>query len=82
MLYIPEGVAHGFQTLTDESELFYQMSEFYHGDLSTGVRWNDPAFDIEWPPCEMRRMSERDAGWPDHRPSAGTCGTNAGLDAA
>jgi len=65
MLYIPEGVAHGFQTLTDESEVFYQMSEFYYTDLSSGVRWNDAAFAIQWPPALARTISERDASWPD-----------------
>jgi dTDP-4-dehydrorhamnose 3,5-epimerase len=49
MLYIPEGIAHGFQTLEDTSEVFYQMSEFYHSESARGVRWNDPAFGIEWP---------------------------------
>ena len=49
MLYVPEGFAHGFQTLEDDSEVFYQMSEFYHPECARGVRWNDPAFRIEWP---------------------------------
>ncbi len=48
MLYIPEGFAHGFQTLDDDTEVFYQMSEFYHPECARGVRWNDPAFGIEW----------------------------------
>lgn len=49
MLYIPEGVAHGFQTLENDSEVFYQMSEDYHPECAKGVRWDDPAFAIEWP---------------------------------
>lgn len=49
MLYVPLGVAHGFQTLTDHAEVFYQMSEFYHPDLARGVRWNDPILGIPWP---------------------------------
>lgn len=49
MLYIPEGLAHGFQTLEDETEVFYQMSEFYHPECARGVRWNDPLFGINWP---------------------------------
>lgn len=49
MLYVPEGVAHGFQTLSDESEVFYQISEFYHPECARGVRWDDPAFAIRWP---------------------------------
>src|SRR5947207_436006 len=49
MIYIPEGLAHGFQTLTDESEVSYQMSEPYMSECARGVRWNDPLFRIEWP---------------------------------
>ena len=48
MLYIPEGFAHGFQTLVDDTEIFYQMSEFYYPESSRGVRWDDPAFGIKW----------------------------------
>lgn len=48
MLYIPEGFAHGFQTLVDNTEVFYQMSEFYHPESARGLRWNDPAFGIKW----------------------------------
>jgi dTDP-4-dehydrorhamnose 3,5-epimerase len=64
MLYIPEGVAHGFQTLADDTEVFYQMSEFYQGESARGVRWNDPAFGIDWPP-EERTISLRDQQYPD-----------------
>lgn len=53
LLYVPEGMAHGFQTLTDNSEVFYQMSEFYTPDSARGIRWDDPAFGIEWPIEEM-----------------------------
>lgn len=64
MMYIPEGCAHGFLTLQDESEIFYQMSEFYHAESARGVRWNDPAFGITWPrPVEV--ISERDRSYPD-----------------
>ena len=48
-LYIPEGFAHGFQTLDDDTEVFYQMSEFYHPESARGVRYDDPTFGIEWP---------------------------------
>lgn len=48
-LYIPEGIAHGFQTLQDETEVFYQISESYSPECAGGVRWNDPAFAIQWP---------------------------------
>jgi len=63
-LYIPQGFAHGFQTLTESSEVFYQMSEFYYPELARGVRWNDPRFAIEW--CLPHPlMSARDASYPD-----------------
>lgn len=64
MLYIPEGFAHGFQTLQDHTEVFYQMSEFYAPECARGIRWNDPAFAISWPPAE-RLISERDQQYPD-----------------
>ncbi len=49
MLYIPEGVAHGFQTLEDNTEVFYQMGEFHHPESARGLRWDDPALGIRWP---------------------------------
>jgi len=64
MLYIPEGLAHGFLTLTDSVEVFYQMSEFYSPECSRGVRWNDSAFGIRWP-REVTVISERDRTYPD-----------------
>lgn len=64
MLYIPEGLAHGFQTLEDNTEVFYQMSDFFHPECARGIRWNDPVFGIEWPlPASM--MSERDRSYPN-----------------
>ena len=48
-LYVPEEFAHGFQTLTDNTEVFYQMSEFYHAECSRGIQWDDPAIGIVWP---------------------------------
>jgi dTDP-4-dehydrorhamnose 3,5-epimerase len=65
-LYIPEGCAHGFQTLEDDSEIFYQMSAFYEPAAGTGVRWNDPAFGIRWP-LPVSAMTPRDEAWPDFR---------------
>lgn len=62
--YIPEGCAHGFLTLEDESALFYQMSEPYAPASARAVRWDDPAFDIEWPFAPIV-ISARDAGCPD-----------------
>ena len=64
MLYVPEGVAHGFQTLEDFTEVFYQMSEFYAPECARGVRWDDPAFGIEWPAAD-RVISDRDRAYPD-----------------
>jgi dTDP-4-dehydrorhamnose 3,5-epimerase len=64
-VYVPAGFAHGFQTLTDDTELFYQMSEFYHPELASGVRWDDPSLGIEWPPAEQRVIAERDLSFPD-----------------
>jgi dTDP-4-dehydrorhamnose 3,5-epimerase len=59
-LYIPEGCAHGFLTLEDDTEVFYQMSESYKEGLGRGVRWDDPAFGITWP-IEVQVISARDA---------------------
>ncbi len=63
-LYVPAGVAHGFQTLADGAEVFYQMSEFFDPDAARGVRWDDPAFEISWPQ-EITVISERDLAFPD-----------------
>ena len=63
-IYVPEGFAHGFQTLEAETEVLYQMSAFYVPSHSRGVRWDDPAFGIAWPPAE-RIISERDRSYPD-----------------
>jgi dTDP-4-dehydrorhamnose 3,5-epimerase len=64
MLYIPEGFAHGFQTLAENTEVFYQMSELYAPEHARGARWNDEAFGIQWP-LPDRIMSDRDQAWPD-----------------
>jgi dTDP-4-dehydrorhamnose 3,5-epimerase len=64
MLYVPEGFAHGFLTLLDNTEVFYQMSEFYSAEHARSVRWNDPAFGIQWP-GEALIISERDHSHPD-----------------
>ncbi len=66
-LYIPNGIAHGFQSLADDTEVFYQMSEFYHPDSARGVRWNDPAFTITWP-LPVAIISDRDLAFPDFNP--------------
>ena len=64
MLYVPQGFAHGFQTLEDGTEVFYQMSEFYNPESARGVRWNDPAFQIAWP-AEVEVISDRDQTYPN-----------------
>lgn len=67
MLYIPEGLAHGFQALADETEVAYQISQPYIPSHARGVRWNDPAFGIEWP-LAVTTISERDQNYPDFSP--------------
>ena len=59
MLYVPECFAHGFQTLENNTVVFYQMSEFYHPECARGVRWDDPAFGIKWP-LSVKIISEKD----------------------
>jgi dTDP-4-dehydrorhamnose 3,5-epimerase len=63
-LYVPEGCAHGFQTLADDTEVLYQMSAFYTPDSARGVRWDDPAFAIPWPPAD-RIIADRDRHFLD-----------------
>jgi dTDP-4-dehydrorhamnose 3,5-epimerase len=67
MLYIPEDFAHGFQTLEDDTEVFYQMSEFYVPECARGVRWDDPAFSVQWPDAD-RNISKRDQNFADFLP--------------
>lgn len=69
-LYVPEGMAHGFVTLEDHSEVSYQMSQFYEPSAARGVRWNDPAFGIEWP-LNNPILHPRDAEYPDFVPQSG-----------
>jgi dTDP-4-dehydrorhamnose 3,5-epimerase len=67
--YIPAGLAHGFQTLTDDAEVLYQMGHPYVPGSARGVRWDDPAFAIEWPETDGERIvSERDRTYPDFSP--------------
>lgn len=65
MLYVPKGFAHGFVSLENNSEVFYQVSQYYSADLERGVRWNDPAFAIQWP-IEPTIISERDRQLPNY----------------
>lgn len=66
-LYIPKGFAHGFQTLADNTEVFYQISELYNPDLARGFRWNDPIIKINWP-AMVSTISDRDRTYPDYTP--------------
>ena len=63
-VFLPEGIAHGFQTLTDHATLFYQMSTPHAPEAASGVRWNDAAFQIEWPIADPI-VCERDLAFPD-----------------
>lgn len=64
MLYIPQGFAHGFITLTDDTEVTYLVSQFFTPDAERGLRWNDPFFGIKWP-VSVSVISEKDANWPE-----------------
>lgn len=66
-LYLPEGVAHGYQTLENDTEMHYQMSVSHHPEAARGVRWNDPAFCIRWPIANPI-LNERDDTYPDFNP--------------
>jgi dTDP-4-dehydrorhamnose 3,5-epimerase len=68
MLYVPEDFAHGFQTLEDDTEVFYQVSEFYAPGAECGARWDDPAFGIRWPDVPARILSAKDQSWPPFTP--------------
>lgn len=63
-LYVPQGFAHGFQSLTDDVELYYQVSEYYSPEHEFGLRFDDPALGIDWP-RPVTVMSEKDQSWPD-----------------
>jgi len=65
MLYVPAGCAHGYLTLADHTEIFYLVSQFYSAGAERGVRWNDPAFAIEWPVTRDLVISDKDRSWPD-----------------
>jgi len=68
MLYVPEGCAHGYQTLVDDTETYYHTSDVYVPELCRGVRYDDPAFGVRWPRA-VTSISEADRSWPDYRQS-------------
>lgn len=65
MLYVPENFAHGYLTLTDNTELFYQVSNFYSPESESGIRWNDRKVNIKWPQTNGLTMTDKDKNWPD-----------------
>lgn len=67
MLYVPRGFAHGFQTLEDDTKVYYQMTQFYHSGYASGVRWDDKVFNIEWPKYNNRVISIKDKSWSDYQ---------------
>ena len=69
-MYIPPGCAHGYQTLADDTEVFYFVSAAYSPPHQRGARWNDPAFNVQWPLGPPTAIHERDAGYPDFDPGA------------
>ena len=64
LFYVPEGLAHGFMTLRDNTEVFYQMSQYYMPEYARGIRWDDPLFNIKWP-LKMSVIAEKDMQYPD-----------------
>ncbi len=66
MIYIPEGFAHGFQTMEDNTELIYLHSNYYNPEFESGIRYNDQSFSINWP-LEMTNISDRDLNFPDYQ---------------
>ncbi|HID62784.1 MAG TPA: dTDP-4-dehydrorhamnose 3,5-epimerase [Anaerolineae bacterium] len=66
MIYIPGGFAHGYQILIDDTEVFYQVGQFYAPEHERGIRWDDPAFEIDWPIASPLILSEKDKRWPDY----------------
>lgn len=67
MIYLPKGCAHGYQSLTDNTEVIYHMSEIFNAKSYSGVRYNDPAFKIKWPIADNVIISEKDKSHPDFK---------------
>ena len=68
MVYIPGGFAHGYQTLEENTEVYYQVGQFYAAEYERGIRWNDPVLNITWPKADSLILSEKDKVWPDFVP--------------
>jgi dTDP-4-dehydrorhamnose 3,5-epimerase len=67
MLYVPEGCAHGYQSLVADTEVMYHVSQVYSPECERGLRWNDPSIGIDWPLRDGIVVSEKDRSWPDYR---------------
>jgi dTDP-4-dehydrorhamnose 3,5-epimerase len=67
LVFIPAGCAHGYQTLTDDTEIFYMVSAFYSPEHERGIRWNDPAIDVKWREIHNVIISDKDKNWPDFK---------------
>jgi dTDP-4-dehydrorhamnose 3,5-epimerase len=82
-LYVPRNFAHGYQTLVDDTDVMYNVSEFYVPEAERGIRWNDPAFSIDWPQSTELTISAKDQNWPDftdlHPSRAGACADRGGV---
>ena len=68
MLYVPEGCAHGYQSVTDHAEIIYFVSAFYNPAAENGIRWDDPLFGINWEEHRNIIISDKDTSWPDFNP--------------
>jgi dTDP-4-dehydrorhamnose 3,5-epimerase len=69
MVYLPAGVAHGFQTLADDSTVLYQISSPFRAEAGRGIRWDDPHIAIAWPLRDGLTISDKDRAWPDWPPA-------------
>ena len=67
MMFVPNGCAHGYLTLANDSEVYYLVSEFYESSAERGIRWNDPTFNVQWPITEELILSDKDRAWPDFK---------------
>ena len=65
-IYMPEGFAHGYLTLKNDTEIFYMVSQFYEPNFERGIRWDDPTFNIDWPDIPDMVISDKDKCWPDY----------------
>jgi dTDP-4-dehydrorhamnose 3,5-epimerase len=74
-IYVPKDFAHGYQTLVDDSEVCYEVSEYYRPEAERGIRWDDPQFAIAWPETTSPTVSPKDREWPDFQRAAASIHT-------